>query len=301
MADANLRALNDQFAIPGHVSFRAGPGGLTVAQILNDHASASVALLGGHVLAFQPHGHEPVLWLSKFSRFQVGEPIRGGVPICWPWFSSHPEDRSKPFHGFARTAVWTVTSTSAVEGDATRVVLGLEDDERTRALWPHAFRLEIATIVGPQLRLELAVHNTGDEAWTYTGALHTYLTVGDVTAIAIHGLDGCRYLEKSPQPQLQRGPITIHSEVDRVYLDTTAECVVEDPVMRRRIRIAKEGSRNTVVWNPWAERAKTWEDFGDQEYTGMVCVETANARQSPMSVPAHGKHALCAAMSVERM
>ncbi len=297
--EGTLDALNARFAISDHVSFKAGPGGLPVAAINNAHASGTVALLGGHVLTFQPHGHERVLWLSSCSNFEVGRPIRGGIPVCWPWFGGHPEDPGKPFHGFARTALWSVIGTEVVAHESTQVRLGLADDERTQGLWPHSFELQIVATVGPELRVELVARNPGEEAWTCTGALHTYLHVSAVTEIAIHGLDGCYYVEDGSGRKLQRGAVTIESEVDRVYLDTAAPCTIEDPGLSRRIHIAKSGSRSTVVWNPWVEKAGRLEDFGDQEYGGMVCVETANTREAPVTVPPAGEHRLRAVISVE--
>ncbi len=299
MDDADLQALNDRFAIAEHVSFRAGPGGLAAAQIANAHASAAVALLGGHVLAFQPRGHEPVLWLSRQSRFEVGKPIRGGVPVCWPWFSAHPDDPGKPFHGFARLSLWSVTGTAVVADGATQVRLGLRDTGETRSLWPHAFELEVAVTVGTRLRVELSARNLGEEAWTCTAALHSYFSVSDVTQIAIHGLDGCDYVEAGGGPTRQQGPVTINREVDRVYVDTTATCAIEDPGMGRRISVAKAGSRSTVVWNPWAEKARRLEDFGDDEYPGMVCVETANSRADVVTIAPGAKHCLAVLISVE--
>ena len=301
MDDADLQALNDGFAIAGHVSFRAGPGGVAVAEIANAHACAAVALPGGHVLGFQPGGHEPVLWLSRQSRFEVGKAIRGGIPVCWPWFAAHPDDPGKPFHGFARLSLWSVTGTAVAADGATCVRLGLRDTGATRALWPHAFELEIAVTVGPELRVELSARNPGEEAWTCTAALHSYFRVGDVTQIAIHGLEGCRYVEDGAERARQQGAVTIDREVDRVYFDTTATCTIEDPGMGRRIRVAKSGSRSTVVWNPWAEKARRLEDFGDDEYPGMVCVETANTRADVVTVPPGGEHCLAALIGVEQL
>jgi len=299
MQDSTLDALNDRHGIAGRLAFEAGPGGLPVAAIENAHACATVCLLGGHVLAFQPRGHEPVLWVSERSRFEAGRPIRGGIPVCWPWFAAHPEDATKPFHGFVRTALWSVLDTETVADGATRVRLRTGDSAQTPALWPHAFELEIDVTVGPELRVELIASNRGQAPWTCTGALHTYLSVGDVAQIAIHGLDGCSYVEDAPGRRLQQGPVTIDREVDRVYLDTAATCTVEDPGLGRRIRVAKSGSRSTVVWNPWVDKARRMADFGDDEYRRMVCVETANAGEDAVTVPPDGEHRLAARIRVE--
>lgn len=301
MDDSALDALNARFAIAEHVSFRSGPGGLPVAAIGNARASGTVSLLGGQVTGFQPRGHGPVLWVSKHSYCEVGRAIRGGVPVCWPWFGPHPTDPGRPSHGFVRTRMWSVLGADVAGDEATRVRLGIADTEDTHALWPHRFELQIVVTIGEELRVDLVVRNTGGEAWTCTGALHTYLSVSDATRAAIHGLDGCYYDEGSGAPRLQRGAVTIGSEVDRVYFGTTSTCTVEDPGLKRRIRIAKGGSSSTVVWNPWVEKARRLHDFGDEEYLGMVCVETANTRHDPVTVPPGGEHRLSAFISAERM
>ena len=301
MITTDPQVLNEQFAIAQHITFASTADGLPIAQIRNSYAAASVAVQGGHVITFQPHGQQPVLWVSSLSAFALGKTIRGGIPVCWPWFGSHPTDPSKPFHGFVRAAMWQVRGTSVGPVDATEIRLGLTESEASLALWPHAFDLEIVVTVGAQLRVELIARNPGDQPFVSGGALHSYYTVGDVRRIAIHGLDGCDYLDKVEgfKRKTQHGPVTIEGETDRVYLDTAAACVIEDPALDRRIGIAKAGSRTTVVWNPWAEKAKQIADFDDQEYLSMVCVETANADTDVAIVAPGGEHRLSAVIGLE--
>ncbi|MEO7912125.1 MAG: D-hexose-6-phosphate mutarotase [Roseiflexaceae bacterium] len=293
--------LNEQFAIAQHITFAATAGGLPVAEIHNSHAAASVAVQGGHVITFQPHGQQPVLWVSSLSAFEPGKTIRGGIPVCWPWFGAHPADPSKPFHGFVRAAMWQVRGTSVGPADATEIRLGLTESEATLALWPYAFDLEIVVTVGAQLRVELITRNPGEQPFVCGGALHSYYTVGDARRIAIHGLDGCDYLDKVEgfKRKTQHGPVTIEGETDRVYLDTDASCVIDDSALDRRIRVAKAGSRTTVVWNPWAEKAHQLADFGDEEYLSMVCVETANADTDIATVAPGGEHRLNAVIGLQ--
>jgi D-hexose-6-phosphate mutarotase len=291
--------LHERFAhVPG-LAFRAGPGGLTVATIANRHAEATVALHGGHVLAFQPHGQRPVLWTSRMSQYAAGKPIRGGIPLCWPWFGPHPVDADKPAHGFARLAAWSVVD--AVAEDLTRLRLALADSAATRALWPHAFRLELTVSIGPDLEVELLVRNPGPASFTCNGALHSYFAVSDIARSSIDGLDGCVYLDKVAgyERREQAGPIAVAAETDRVYVDTAGDCRIVDADWERRIRIAKTGSRTTVVWNPWIERARQLADFGDDEYREMVCVEAANAGDDRITVEPHGEHRLGTTFSVE--
>jgi glucose-6-phosphate 1-epimerase len=302
MMAEELQGLNQRYGIPGELDFVAGPAGLPVASIRNEAAAAGVCLLGGHVLSYQPHGQEPVLWVSGKSWFEVGKPIRGGIPVCWPWFGTQAPSPGLPHHGCVRTRMWEVRASESADG-ATRIVLGLCDDEGTRALWPHRFDLQIAVTVGERMRVELTARNTDSAPWSCTGALHSYFSVSDVACVEVHGLEGCRYRTKveDPPENRQEGPITIAAEVDRVYTDTTAECAIEDPGLRRRIRIAKEGSRTTVVWNPWIEKSRRMPDFGDEEYHGMLCVETANAGKDVIALEPGESHSLCATITAERL
>jgi D-hexose-6-phosphate mutarotase len=301
MRPVDLESLNDSFAITDHIAFAAGPGRMPVAQIRNAYAAATVSLYGAQVLAFQPHGHEPVLWASAHSLYQPGKAIRGGIPVCWPWFGPHPSDPGKPAHGFARTSLWSVLSAAALADGATQIRLRLADGDASLALWPHAFELRLVVTVGAELKTELITRNPGPTPYTYSGALHSYFHVSDVAAISIHGLDGCAYIDKvdGEQRKTQRGPIIIEAETDRVYLNTTATCAIEDPGLDRRITVAKAGSHTTVVWNPWAEKARRLADFGDEEYHGMVCVETANAGGDSVTVAPGGEQRLTAIIGVE--
>ncbi|MBX2996922.1 MAG: D-hexose-6-phosphate mutarotase [Caldilineaceae bacterium] len=298
----SLQRLNQRFALADALSFVAGPGDLPTARIHNRHARAEICLLGAHILSFQPHGEEPVLWMSRESNFAVGKAIRGGIPVCWPWFAGHPTDSSKPSHGFVRTALWSVTDTRNLANGETQIELGIESNEETLALWPHRFELRLRATVGTTLTVELISHNPGEEAFTYTGALHSYFTVGDSTEIAIHGLADGDYLDKTESfaRKTQRGPIQISGPTDRIYLDTDTECVIDDPGLGRRIHIGKSNSHTTVVWNPWSSGAARLPDFGDDEYRGMVCVETARAAEDVATVPAGGEDRLTARIWIER-
>lgn len=296
-----LAELNDRFAIPDQLTFRAGPGELTVAEISNAYATASVALQGGHVISYQPHDLQPVLWVSQKSAYQAGKAIRGGIPICWPWFGAHPTDAAKPAHGFARTQPWNVVATGVVEGGATQLRLALTHTEATWTLWPYAFDLQLHLTIGPELRVELITHNSGSEPFSFTGALHSYFSLSDLGQVTLHGLEGCPYLDKVEdfQAKTQQGTISINGETDRIYLDTTATCTLEDWGWQRRLIIAKSGSRSTVVWNPWQDRARAMADFGDEEYREMLCIETANAAEDTVTLAPGQEHSLQASIRVE--
>jgi glucose-6-phosphate 1-epimerase len=288
------------FAIPGILAIATGEGGLPRLEVRNAHAVAHVYLHGAHVSHFQPHGAQPVLWMSAHSLFTADKPIRGGVPLCWPWFGPHASDATLPAHGFVRSRPWTLVETATLHDGRTRVVLGLASDPATLALWPHAFALRLTVTVGRTLELDLRVDNPGTQPFTCAEAFHTYLTVGDVRQVRISGLSGTTYVDKVRQQQRfsDQGDLAIAAETDRVYLGTRADCVLHDPLLARRVVVAKENSLATVVWNPWVAKALAMKDFGDDEWPGMVCIETVNALDHALTVPAGGSHHLVARIGV---
>ena len=287
-------ALNAHHGIPGQVTFREGTGGMAVADVTNAQADATIALQGAQLIAWTPRGQAPVIWLSRAARFAPGKSIRGGVPVCWPWFGPHAADPNLPAHGFARTVPWEVIGTRTLDDGATRLDFRLVQSEATRALWPHATLLECRISVGAALEIDLVTRNADRSAITIGDALHTYFAVGDVRHIVIRGLEGLPYLDKMDggRRKRQSGPVTIGSETDRIYLESAADCVIDDPGLGRRIRISKRGSHSTVVWNPWIEKSARMGDFGENGYLHMVCVESANAADDVMTIAPGGEHHL---------
>lgn len=293
--------LNREFGIEGHVDFQLGEGGLPKAVIANEYASAEIYLHGAHVTAFQMRNSDPVLWLSDMAEFQRGKAIRGGIPVVWPWFGPHPNDETKPQHGFARVSEWTLIGTDALPNGYTRLRLQLTDSDASRALWPYPFELELNVTVGTELRVELISRNIGAESIAVGGALHTYFNVGNITEITIEGLDDREYLDQleNHQVKLQDGPMTITQEVDRIYLDTDDECIIADSNMKRSLRVAKSGSSTTVIWNPWIAKSQRMADFHDDGYRTMVCIETANTAGDIHYILPGGQHTLTQIISVE--
>lgn len=293
----DISELNARFGLGDRLSFVAGASGLPHAVIAAGGTEAEVALNGGQVLSFRHAGEPPVLWVSRQAQYAAGKPVRGGVPVCWPWFGPHPDDAARPAHGFARTQLWEVLERGESDGGVF-LRLGLADSPPTRALWPHPFRLELTVSVGARLDIALAAHNPGPQPYRFGGALHSYFTVGDVAQIQILGLEGASYLDQlTGATHAQAGPITVAAEVDRVYRDTAATCAIDDPGLGRRITVAKAGSRSTVVWNPWAEKARRLSDLGDDEYPQFVCVETALAHEDSVELAPGASHTLRAIIS----
>ncbi len=211
MSSEHLQGLNERFAVPNHVVFEEGRGGLPVARIRNEHASATVVLQGAHVTSFQPDGQEEVLWVSQDAVYKSGKAIRGGIPVCWPWFADHPTDSSKPAHGFVRAADWSVVSTEAGADGSTVLKLGIQDSAESRELFPHAFSCELTVVVGRNLGVDLAVLNTGSTSFSCGGALHSYFTINNCATVRVQGLAGKSYIDKVDglEVKTQEGPIQI--------------------------------------------------------------------------------------------
>ena len=269
--------------------------------LLKAGAEGEIYLHGGHVTRFVPAGSKPLLFMSAESLFQTDSPIRGGVPLIFPWFGPRQPDPTgnSPMHGFARLAQWTVEA-ARHDARSTTLVLGLKADAATRAVWAGEFVLRYTVTVAEALTLELAVENVGREAFVFEEALHTYLAVTDVRESSIEGLAGATYIDKTDQMARKvqdATPIKITGESDRVYLGTKSTCTVADPGNGRRIIVRKENSDATVVWNPWVAKAKAMADFGDEEWKGMVCVETCNVNVHAVKLEAGGRHVMRAVIA----
>lgn len=293
MSGTNINALNQKFSLDT-LEFREGANGLVYANIDNNSGSAQIYLHGAHITSFVLKRQKPVIFLSSEAKYQPGKAIRGGIPISWPWFADHPTDSSKPAHGFARTSLWEVRGTKAITMGETEIILGLSDSEETHKLWDYSFDLELKVAVGQELNTKLKMTNTGSQDFAVTTAFHSYYNVGNVKDISIRGLEDTEYVDKVDNfsIKLQNGPVKISDETDRIYIDTGLECVIGDPIFNRKIRIGKSGSNSTVVWNPWAQKAKLMNDLGDEEYESFVCVETANAGNDIVVISPGSSHKL---------
>jgi glucose-6-phosphate 1-epimerase len=301
----DLSAANARFGLSGQISFKEIPGGLVVVEVANRHGNAAIALQGGHVMSWQPKSQaEPVVWLSRFAKFAPGKSIRGGAPVCWPWFGPHATDPGLPAHGFARTVPWEVTATRELDDGASEIALTLVETDQTRAMWPHRAGVSLRVTVGATLEIALTTQNRGDHDLVIGEALHTYFQIGDIGDIRIRGLEGCEYLDKAgggSARRRQEGPVVFSAETDRIYQNTEAECVIEDARLQRRIRVAKSGSRSTVVWNPWTAKADKMGDFGPDGWRHMVCVESANAAENVVTIIPGAEHRLWVRYAVEAL
>ena len=294
-----IEALNATFAIGDLAKLVAGQGGLPKIQINHPAASAEIHLHGAQVTAWKPAGFEEVIFTSLHSHWEEGKAIRGGIPVCFPWFRGKADDPKAPAHGFVRTKSWTLASITQ-EDDAVCVTLATESDESTRRWWPHDFRLALRVVVGAQLKLELIVSNTGAAPFQFEEALHTYHRVGDVKRASVAGLNGVSFLDNRDgnRTKIQNGDVVMVDATDNAYMNTTAPLEIADPVLRRRIQIEKRNSSTTVAWNPWESGAKAMADLGDDEWQQMLCVEASNILGSAVTLAPGEEHRMAATVAV---
>lgn len=272
-----------QFEIPGHVAISPGQGGLRRLVIQTPASEAEIYLQGAHVTRFQKPGEEPLLFMSACSRFEPGQPIRGGIPVILPWFGNRA---GSPAHGFARTAEWTLLATTSLANGGVAVTLGLPG-AAAGTLWA-PFEARYRVTVADTLAVELVITNpAGGAELTLENCLHTYFAIGDIDQTTVHGLRGVRFLDKvanfAEKTETEEA-IRVTSEVDRIYLDTMGTVEIVDPVFQRRISVAKSGGASTVLWNPWIAKAKQMADFGDEEYRRMICVESGNVATNQLRI-----------------
>jgi|SRR5208282_3110739 len=269
-----------KFQIPGRVTFANGNSGLLKINVTTGRSTAEIYLHGAHITGFRKNGEPPLLFMSRLSQFAAGKAIRGGVPICFPWFGPREGD---VMHGFARITEWELVATTATPGGGAALRFRLPPTA-TGAVWP-PFNTEFAVTVTDQLTMELVTTNRSpDRNFDFENCLHTCFAVGDIRDVSITGLKGAHYLDKTQNDarKLEAAAIRITAETNRVYPDTSGTVEIRDAKFRRTIRVDKSGSASTVVWNPWTTQLMP--DFDPAEHRQMVCVESGNVSQNKIAL-----------------
>jgi glucose-6-phosphate 1-epimerase len=267
-------------------------------------AELVVAQQGAHIISYGRDGEQPLIWPNPRAVFKQGKGIRTGVPVCWPWFgvfernpqsvkAMRQSEQPAGAHGFARTALWELAG-SEREGDALRVDLILPVPAGGFPGWPHQVDLTLSLLLDDQLHIRLTSHNRGSDTVTFSQALHTYFAVSDVRNVQVEGVDGTAYIDTADgwTTKHQVGPLSFTAETDRIYLDTPAQLSIVDNDWQRRIQLTSQGSKSTVIWNPWTERAKAFDDMADDGWTGMLCIETANVLDDVIELTPGQSHTL---------
>lgn len=282
------------------VTFRNEETG-PIIDISNDFASASISLYGGQVLLWKPHQQlYPVLWLSPKVEYKFGKPIRGGVPICWPWFGSHPSVKELQSHGYARLSNWQVKNISSLANGDTEVMMEMESTEQLNYDDYKKFALNLKIVVGNRLQIELITCNLSNQEVFFSEGLHTYFHVGNISNAFVVGLAGNNYhdLIDGQIKNDQNLAISFNGEIGRVYVNTEASCLIDDKELSRKIIIEKKGSSSTAIWNPWEKNASGISDLGSSAWMNMVCVESSNAYENCITLLAGQEHRLSVCYSV---
>ncbi|HVT99115.1 MAG TPA: D-hexose-6-phosphate mutarotase [Acidobacteriaceae bacterium] len=299
MNQSQIDGLNRRFGIPNMVTVVSGNGGLPKIRVTAPWASAEIYLHGAHLTSWKPMNFEEAIFLSAHSNWQDGLAIRGGVPICFPWFRAKADDPSAPVHGVVRTKEWQLESVQ-IEGESVVVMCSAEDDESTHRWWPHAFRVVHKVSIGKSLRLELNVKNTGQSPFRFEEALHTYFQVGNAAKVRIRGLDQSSYLDNvdGNHRKNQSGDLIFTGRTDNAYIDAYGPVELIDATWRRRLLTEKVNSANTVVWNPGPGWAALPADLGKDEWQQFACVEASNIFDSAISLAPDQEHKLEAIIRV---
>ena len=294
--------LTAEFGIAGILDFVETEDGLVKAVISLDGMAGELYLQGAHLTAWQPRGARPVLFTSPNSGFAPGRAIRGGIPVIFPWFGPSRHAAAAPQHGFARTAPWHLDGVETAGRESLTLTFSLSDSDVGSPFWPERFRATYTVVLAQTLSLRLAVQNRATHPIIFEEALHAYFAISDITNIAISGLTGTTYIDKTDAARRKRqtaGLVTITAETDSVYLDTPGQCSIEDRGWRRRVVIKKDAAASNVVWNPWAEKAAAMADLGDTAWRGMVCVESGNIADNEIGLAADGEHRMSTEISVD--
>jgi len=278
---------------------------LSVLRVENRHATAHIALQGGQVLTYTRRSERPLLWLSEQAEYRRGQSLRGGIPVCWPWFGDlarNPDAVQRmatandniAAHGFVRTLDWHLHTTTE-QADSTELVLRYSTaNGAAPASWPHAAELLLTISIGKSLQLRLTTRNLDTTALSITQALHTYFAISDIEQVAVSGLEDCRYIDTLDnwRERPQHGAVRFTAETDRIYLDTPAQVQLQDAGWQRTIYLRTKNSASAVVWNPWIEKSKRLSQFATNAWRDMVCIETANVRDDMQTLPPNAEHTL---------
>ena len=292
----SLHDLNAKFAIDGKLQFVEGPEACVMVDVTTRHAKAIISTYGAQTLSYQPHqAADDMLFLSPQSHYGNGKAIRGGVPICWPWFGDDPSGRGRPAHGFARNHVWQVNAVTLDDEDQITILMTLPNNMDFQGYWHSDFKLSIEIQIGKSLKISLTTENLDKDTFVISQALHTYFQVGDIEQVWLRGLDNYHYLDKTDSfhEKLQHDHVGFTQETDRIYLHSPEQLFIEDAALNRRIVIESHGSETTVVWNPW-HKASELADMADDAYQRFVCVETANAAGDSIHLAPGQSHTLTA-------
>ncbi|GAB1482716.1 D-hexose-6-phosphate mutarotase [Treponema sp.] len=292
----------NSFAIPGSIDIVEGQGKLPLIKVTNSFAEADIYLHGAHITRFDPKGEKGLLWMSDTSPFAQGKAIRGGIPICFPWFGAHRTNKDLPMHGFVRTRSWKLIETAQLSDGRSKVRLQTVSDEESLKLWPHEFTLSMAFTIGTALEIALTATNSGYEPLSYEDCFHTYFNISDLSKTLVSGLDGVGYIDKRKGDirAVQSGDLRVQGDTVHLHVKAPSTSEVTDTPWARRIRIDQQGMDETVVWNP-GEAGSTSNPEMAGQWSNFLCVESANCADDHITLLPGTSHTSQARYSIEKL
>ncbi len=256
---------------------------LSIITVENDFATAQITPYGASVLSFIPKcsGGSDLLWVSPTAFFNGKKPVRGGIPICWPWFGQHPNHSELPAHGFVRNLIWSLDGVKNLTSGATELVLSVKSNAKTLEIWPYSFHLSLTITIGKMLSLCLTTTNLSDQEMVLTEAFHSYFKVSDAREVAVSGFKNSLQIDTLSKPNtsecLQAEQLIFSPPIDSVFLNHAKDIVIKDAGLLRDICIVgKEGSMSSVVWSPGSEIVKGFADIPNEQWASFLCVESGN-------------------------
>ncbi|WP_369958358.1 D-hexose-6-phosphate mutarotase [Pseudomonas benzenivorans] len=288
-------------------------GALTCWRIRHADAELLVAQQGAQLLSYQRDGERPLIWLSEQAVYESGRSVRGGVPVCWPWFGDlrrNPQavqamyqgGNLVPSHGLVRDLEWNLLGIDR-QGDGVNLEFAYNSAEQPLPGWPQAAELQLRIRLDQHLHLHLDSHNLGDQPLALSQALHSYFAVGDIRQTQVEGLQGCRYIDTLDDwnERQQLDALRFTGETDRIYLDSPSRLSILDPVWQRRIQLRSSGSRSAVLWNPWTDKAQRLSQFAGDAWQGMLCIEHANVLEDFLVLAPDARHRLSVSLWSEAL
>jgi D-hexose-6-phosphate mutarotase len=300
-----INILREEFSDCRTVTFVEQNGGIPLLRVNNELATAEISLYGGQLIHYQPKGEsQPLIWLSKNAIFKLGTAIRGGIPVCWPWFGAHETYPELPAHGFARTSMWSVESIEELQSGETVILLSMNRSEvfqqylELEQEFNVALSLKIS--IGSTLEQVLISQNHGNKTVKLSEALHTYFNISDIAQVNLQGLGGKRYFNKLNHSTDNIGAeiLSLEAETDQVFFHSGEEIILNDSGFQRKIHISRKNSQSIIVWNPWQEISQKMADMSNSGWKSMVCIEAANVMEHSVSIKAAEKHCLHMSLSV---
>lgn len=292
--------VSESFLIPGRVEAESGLGGLPRIKITSGQAVCRIYLMGAHIASFLPDGVSDLLWMSPYSDYSLGTPMRGGIPLCFPWFGAHRNRSDLPLHGFVRTIEWKVLSSGIIDGESTQVVFSLKDTEETRTIWPYSFQLEFEVTVSSTLTLQLKVDNKDKKPFSFEEAFHTYFSVSHPENCFVKGLSNLEYIDRLRADARGRsaGDLPVSGPLVQAFMNTPGKCELIDLGRAKRIQVLQKEMGGLVVWNPGKtmgepnpEIQEGWKDF--------VCLESANCLDHEITLPSGKNHTSRVTLSIQ--